>query len=53
MARKRAAIGLYKSQVPPLQRDHALDERPDANVPEQFWRLEPPPKGWELLTDMV
>jgi LmbE family N-acetylglucosaminyl deacetylase len=53
MARKRAAVELYKSQVPPLQRDHALDERLDANVPEQFWRLEPPPKGWERLTDTV
>jgi LmbE family N-acetylglucosaminyl deacetylase len=53
MARKRAAIDLYKSQLPPLQRDHALDERLDANVPEQFWRLEPPPKGWERLADTV
>ena len=53
MARKRAAIDIYKSQVPPLQRDHVLDERLDANVPEQFWRLEPPPKGWEALTDTI
>jgi hypothetical protein len=30
-----------------------LDERLDANVPEQYWRLEPPPKGWERLTDTV
>ena len=27
------------------QRDHLLDERLDANVPEQYWRLAPPPKG--------
>jgi LmbE family N-acetylglucosaminyl deacetylase len=53
MARKRTAIELYKSQVPPLQRDHVLDERLDANVPEQYWRLEPPPEGWERLTDAV
>ena len=53
MAKKRAAIALYKSQVPPLQRDHVLDERLDANVPEQHWRLEPPPRGWELLMDLV
>jgi LmbE family N-acetylglucosaminyl deacetylase len=53
MARKRLAIELYKSQVPPLQRDHVLDERLDANVPEQHWRLEPPPRGWERLMDMV
>ena len=53
MARKRAAIEFYKSQVAPLQRDHVLDERLDANVPEQYWRLEPPPPGWEMLADTV
>ena len=53
MARKRAAIERYKSQVPPLERDHALRERLDANVPEQYWRLAPPPSGWEPLMDLA
>ncbi|HEY5250871.1 MAG TPA: PIG-L family deacetylase [Acidimicrobiales bacterium] len=53
MDRKRAAIALYISQVAPLERDHVLSERLDANVPEQFWRLSPPPAGWERLTDSV
>jgi len=53
MVRKRAAIDFYKSQVAPLQRDHVLDERLDANVPEQYWRLEPPPQGWEMLADTI
>jgi LmbE family N-acetylglucosaminyl deacetylase len=53
MVRKRAAIDHYKSQLPPLQRDHVLDERLDANVPEQYWRLEPPPLGWERLADTI
>ena len=53
MARKRAAIDCYKSQLPPLQRDHVLDERLDANVPEQYWRLAPPPAGWERLMEAV
>ena len=53
MDRKRTAIGFYKSQVAPLQRDHVLDERLDANVPEQYWRIEPPPHGWEMLADTV
>jgi LmbE family N-acetylglucosaminyl deacetylase len=53
MAVKRAAIACYKSQVGPLQRDHVLDQRLDANVPEQFWRLAPPPKGWERLMEGV
>lgn len=50
--RKRKAIWCYTSQIPPLERDHALTERLDANVPEQFWRLAPPPPGWEGLIDV-
>ncbi len=53
MALKRRAIACYKSQIPPLERDHALSERLDGNVPEQYWRIAPPPEGWELLTDSV
>jgi LmbE family N-acetylglucosaminyl deacetylase len=53
MEHKRAAIAFYKSQIPPLERDHALTERLDANVPEQFWRLDPPPEGWERLSEMI
>jgi LmbE family N-acetylglucosaminyl deacetylase len=53
MERKRAAIALYVSQVAPLERDHVLSERLAANVPEQYWRLSPPPAGWERLTDSV
>jgi LmbE family N-acetylglucosaminyl deacetylase len=50
MARKREAIACYVSQLEPLERDHHLRERLDANVPEQYWRLAPPPPGWERLT---
>jgi LmbE family N-acetylglucosaminyl deacetylase len=50
--RKRRAIMCYTSQIPPLERDHALSERLDANVPEQFWRIAPPPPGWEGLMDI-
>jgi LmbE family N-acetylglucosaminyl deacetylase len=49
---KRKAIWCYASQIPPLEQDHALTERLDANVPEQFWRLAPPPHGWEALVDV-
>jgi len=49
--RKRKAIWCYTSQIPPLEADHALSERLDANVPEQFWRLAPPPRGWERLAE--
>jgi hypothetical protein len=51
-APKRKAIACYRSQIPPLRADHLLDERLDACVPEQFWRLAPPPAGWEGLVDV-
>jgi LmbE family N-acetylglucosaminyl deacetylase len=48
---KRRSIECYTSQLPPLREDHALDERLAAHVPEQYWRLAPPPEGWEGLMD--
>jgi LmbE family N-acetylglucosaminyl deacetylase len=49
--RKRRAMNCYKSQLGPLERDHALSTRLEAPVPEQHWRLAPPPEGWERLTE--
>ncbi len=51
--RKRRAIWCYTSQIPPLERDHALTARVEGRVPEQFWRLAPPPAGWEALADFI
>ncbi len=51
--RKRRAIWCYASQIPPLERDHALTTRMEGRVPEQFWRLAPPPEGWEGLADFI
>jgi LmbE family N-acetylglucosaminyl deacetylase len=51
--RKRKAIWCYASQIPPLEQEHALTARLDANVPEQYWRLAPPPQGWERLGEDV
>jgi LmbE family N-acetylglucosaminyl deacetylase len=51
--RKLRAFACYRSQVAPLERDHALAERLAANVPEQYWRLDTPPAGWERLTATV
>jgi len=48
--RKRRAIYCYRSQIPPLERDHGLSTRLAAPVPEQYWQLAPPPDGWEGLT---
>ncbi len=52
-ARKRRAIWCYTSQIAPLERDHALTARMEGRVPEQFWRLAPPPQGWEALADLI
>jgi LmbE family N-acetylglucosaminyl deacetylase len=51
--RKRQAIWCYTSQIPPLEQDHALTARVNGRVPEQFWRLDEPPKGWEGLADLI
>ncbi len=51
-ARKRAAIECYRSQLAPLNRDHALAARIGGSVPEQFWILASPPPGWERMRDM-
>jgi LmbE family N-acetylglucosaminyl deacetylase len=50
-ARKREAVYRYVSQIPPLERDHGLAQRLDGRVPEQHWRLAPPPPGWERLSE--
>jgi len=49
-AAKRAAIECYRSQLAPLAREHLLEERLRANVPEQYWRLDLAPAGWEGLS---
>ena len=51
--RKRRAIWCYTSQIAPLEQDHALSARMEGRVPEQFWRLAPPPAGWEGLSDLI
>jgi LmbE family N-acetylglucosaminyl deacetylase len=46
---KRAALAEYTSQMRALEADWRLQRRLDAPTPEQFWRLAPPPPGWEGL----
>jgi LmbE family N-acetylglucosaminyl deacetylase len=50
MLAKRAAIMLYASQIGPLERDLHLSEHLAANTPEQYWRLDAPPPGWDALS---
>jgi LmbE family N-acetylglucosaminyl deacetylase len=49
-ARKQRALAEYPSQVRALEADWALARRFEAGVPEQYWRLAPPPEGWEGLS---
>jgi hypothetical protein len=35
-----------------LEAEWAFRSKLDAPAPEQYWRLAPPPAGWEALTDM-
>jgi LmbE family N-acetylglucosaminyl deacetylase len=48
--RKRAAVAHYTSQLRALEAVWQLGVKLAAPAPEQFWRLEPPPAGWERLT---
>ena len=45
---KRAALAHYESQLRALDADWQLT--PKLVAPEQFWRLESPPSGWEGLS---
>ena len=45
--RKAAAVECYPSQLLALEDDWRIREKLASPAPEQFWRLAPPPKGWE------
>jgi len=49
--RKLRALACYVSQRPPRFQDWGLTDQLDAPGPEQFWRLQPPPAGWEAIVD--
>ena len=50
---KRRVIYCYRSQIGPLDAEHALSQRLGGHVPEQFWRLAAPPAGWEGLSELI
>jgi LmbE family N-acetylglucosaminyl deacetylase len=49
--RKRAAVACYPTQVRALEAEWGLLRKLDAPAPEQYWRLAPPPPGWEALIE--
>jgi LmbE family N-acetylglucosaminyl deacetylase len=50
-ARKQSAIACYPTQLLALEDDWAIGAKLAAPAPEQFWRLAPPPAGWERLVE--
>jgi LmbE family N-acetylglucosaminyl deacetylase len=50
--RKAAAVACYPSQLLALEDDWAIGAKLDAPAPEQYWRLAPPPQGWEGLANV-
>jgi LmbE family N-acetylglucosaminyl deacetylase len=49
--RKREAVACYPTQLLALEDDWAIGAKLAAPAPEQFWRLAPPPPGWERLAE--
>jgi LmbE family N-acetylglucosaminyl deacetylase len=49
--RKAKAVACYPSQLLALEDDWELSKKLEAPAPEQYWKLAPPPEGWERLTD--
>jgi LmbE family N-acetylglucosaminyl deacetylase len=48
---KTAALECYVTQLPPLADDWSYDVTRHPRVAESYWRLEPPPPGWERLAE--
>jgi LmbE family N-acetylglucosaminyl deacetylase len=50
-AAKARALTHYASQFRALETDWQISAKLDAPAPEQLWRLDPPPAGWERLSE--
>ncbi len=48
--RKMAAVRCYPSQLLALEDDWQIGRKLASPAPEQYWRLEPPPAGWESIS---
>lgn len=51
LASKRASLSHYATQLPALAEDWGFDVNSNARIAESFWRLAPPPEGWERLAE--
>ena len=50
-ARKQQAVDCYQSQMRALEAEWGIREKLSAPAPEQYWRISPPPPGWEGLSN--
>ena len=50
--RKLKAVQCYPSQLLALEDDWQIATKLESPAPEQYWRLAPPPEGWEGLVDV-
>jgi LmbE family N-acetylglucosaminyl deacetylase len=48
--RKSAAVNCYPSQLLALEDDWQIGAKLASPAPEQYWRLEPPPSGWDGIS---
>jgi LmbE family N-acetylglucosaminyl deacetylase len=48
---KCEALGHYVTQLPPLAQDWGYDVNRNPRIAESYWRLAPPPEGWEGLAE--
>ena len=48
--RKRAAVACYPTQLLALEDDWQIGAKLAAPAPEQYWRIDSPPDGWEGLS---
>jgi LmbE family N-acetylglucosaminyl deacetylase len=51
--RKLRAVDCYPSQLLALEDDWQISSKLAAPAPEQYWRLAPPPAGWEGLAERM
>lgn len=47
--RKQRAVACYPTQLLALEDDWQIGRKLAAPAPEQYWRLAPPPAGWERI----
>jgi LmbE family N-acetylglucosaminyl deacetylase len=53
LVKKQQALRCYRTQLPALDDDWGYDVDSNARIAESYWRLAPPPHGWDGLVNRV